>query len=374
MLLDKIRGWFVVLPTLRGWPAARAYTIITLSLFLFGGILAVTYNFFFLQGKLNPGDLGNLSVMPTPVEAKDVPGPINGILYTATEAKVWQSKRPLAVVVENHADSRPQSGLSSADAVYEAIAEGGITRFLALYLTNSVPVSLGPVRSMRIYFLDWLEEYDAVASHVGGNVVAISRIGPEKVKDLDQFYNASTYDRTKDRLAPHNVYTTTERLWTTAEAKGFGGLPSFRIWKFKDEAQGTERPTSQILRLGFGGKDSYKVTWTYSQEKNSYLRSVAGAPQIDRNNNLQIEAKTVVVAVMTYQTGLSFLGDPAARIGTIGSAVAHVFTDGVVTTGTWSKASRTDRTIITSANGQEIPFNRGPIWIEVVPTGSEVSF
>jgi hypothetical protein len=96
--------------------------------------------------------------------------------------------------------------------------------------------------------------------------------------------------------------------------------------------------------------------------------------QIDRNNNQQLEAKTIAVAVMTYQTGLSYPGDPAASIGDIGSGKAYIFTDGVVHPGTWAKASRTDRLTFTDANGQIIPFNRGSVWVEIVPPNTGVEY
>lgn len=376
MILSKISKFLKSLPSLRGREAVRAYGLVGLGLFLFGGALALAYNFIFLPGAvLTPGGVATDSGSRiAPAEARDIPGPINGLLFTATEAKVWQNRRPLGVILENHVDSRPQSGLSSADVVYEAIAEGGITRTLAMYLTNLTPVTLGPIRSMRIYFLDWLEEYDAVASHVGGNQVAQQRIISEKVKDLDQFYNGATYDRVSDRPSPHNVYTNTDRLWQSSERKGYTGASSFPSWKFKDEATASARPSAQTLRLGFQGYPSYKVAWNYNPTDNTYLRSVGGASAIDRNNNQQIGAKTIVVAVMGYRSGLSYPGDLAAKIDNTGSGKAYILTDGVTTEGTWSKKSRTDRTIFTGASGVEIPFNRGPIWIEVVPPGTPIEF
>lgn len=376
MVLSKISTFLKSLPRLRGRQAAKAYGLLGVGLFLFGGVLALAYNFIFLPGAvLTPGGVATGSgSRATPTEARDIPGPINGLLFTASEAKAWQNRRPLGVILENHVNARPQSGLSSADVVYEAIAEGGITRTLAMYLTNLTPVSLGPVRSMRIYFLDWLEEYQAVAAHVGGNIVAMQRIGAEGVRNIDQFYNGATYDRVSDRPAPHNVYTTTDRLWQTAERKGYTGSSTFPSWKFKQEATASARPASQTLRLGFQGYPSYKVIWNYNPADNTYQRSVGGSPDIDRGNNQPVLAKTIAVAVMDYKTGLSYPGDVAAKITNIGSGMAYVLTDGVVTEGTWSKKTRTDRTIFKDAKGVEISFNRGPIWVEVVPPGTPVEF
>lgn len=309
---------------------------------------------------------------------KNIPNPINGVLYNSPDAAKWQNRTPLAVVIENSLDSRPQSGLASADLVYEALAEGGITRQLALYLSVPTPTKVGPIRSIRTYFLDWQAEYQAIGVHVGGNSHALDRIGPEHFKDLDGIYiGKQTFVRTTDRLAPHNDYSGTDLLWLEAENRGYKGLPSFRSWVFKDEnptpagdATASAKLTKSVA-LGFLGDPSYKVIWTYDQPSNSYLRIVGGTPFIDRNNNQQISAKTVIVQVVSYTL---FPEKGALNMTDTGSGVAYVLTDGVVTTGTWHKASVADRTIFTDKAGQEISLNRGPIWVEIVPPGSPVTF
>jgi hypothetical protein len=374
--LDGLKAWLVELQGRTGWAKVRGYSLVAGVLVLFGGLLAFLYNQVFLpHNLLNPASEATLSATPRePQEAKDIPGPINGVFFTASEAKTWQNRHPLAVVIENQIDARPQNGLASADAVYEALAEGGITRYLAMYLTNSSPITVGPIRSVRTYFLDWLEEYDGLAAHVGGNMDALDRIGPEGVKDLDQFYLGATYERSGDRLAPHNVYTNTDRLWAAATKKGYTGAAQFRSWLFKNEATPSARPSQQLLRLGFLGSSSYKVSWTYDQASNQYLRTVGGVDDLDRNSNSRVAAKTVVVEVIPMQTGLTRINEQTIIMNDTGAGKAYVFTDGVVTEGTWSKKSRTDRTTFWDKNDKEIPFNRGPIWIEVIPPNTAIEF
>src|SRR3990172_7597552 len=97
--------------------------------------------------------------------------PLNGALFTKQERDVWETRRPLGVMIENSPDSRPQSGLGTADIVYEAVAEGGITRFMAIFHCNapySVNLMIAPVRSARIYFVNLISEYDGLYNHVGG--------------------------------------------------------------------------------------------------------------------------------------------------------------------------------------------------------------
>jgi hypothetical protein len=98
--------------------------------------------------------------------------PLNGKMFTKGEKEIWERRRPLTVMIENHEESRPQSGLSYADVVYEAVAEGGITRFLSVFYcgVSAQDVIIGPVRSVRVYYLDWASEYGRypLFAHVGG--------------------------------------------------------------------------------------------------------------------------------------------------------------------------------------------------------------
>lgn len=154
------------------------------------------------------------------IEAVDtrVPSKLMGIKVDPAEL----NKKIMTVVIENHPDARPQSGLDKASIVYETLAEGGITRFLAVFQENEV-AEIGPVRSARIYFLDWVLEYDALFAHIGGNIAALDQIGPLKIQDINQFYNANYFWRDNSRVAPHNVYTTTDKLRAAGEKAKYSG-------------------------------------------------------------------------------------------------------------------------------------------------------
>ena len=158
---------------------------------------------------------------------------INGFLVSPEIAQ----KRPLAVIVENHPDARPQSGLGEADIVYETLAEGGITRFLAIFQTREVK-SIGPVRSARDYFAEIANDFGALFAHVGGSDEVLLELQNKHYKNLDdinQFYQASFFERIKLRPAPHNVYTSTEKLRDYLDSKNLNKDNSFAGWLFEDE-------------------------------------------------------------------------------------------------------------------------------------------
>lgn len=288
-------------------------------------------------------------------------------------AKETNNFLPLAVVIENIVGVRPQSGLSSASLVYEALAEGGITRFLAVY-SGAQASEIGPVRSARIYHLDWVSELDALFSHCGGDPYALGLIAGYGIKDLDQMYNGTFYWRKPELSAPHDLFTTSEYLDQGRQSKAWEDQGNFVPWLFKEEKPLAERPENvRDIEVGFLGQ-GYRVTWQYDRENNFYRRLNGGVPHIDKNTGEQITAKNVVVQFMVAK--LKDAGAAAGRLGmhTIGGDQALIFRDGEVVPGIWKKKYREDRTRFYTPDWQEIEFNPGTTWIEVLPLEREVTY
>lgn len=304
-----------------------------------------------------------------PREPRNFPNPINGILYTQSEADKWKNNLPLAVVIENHSDARPQSGLSKADVVYEALAEGGITRFLAVFLAEET--TLGPVRSNRPYFLDWTKEYSAGYAHVGGSPKAQALRASYGIKDLDQFgLGFPTYERVGFRAAPHNVYTTTKKLKSAAKAKGFKGPVKIESWKFTDdEIDLKDRPKKFELRIPYPAF-GMNVLWKYDRKSNTYLRFNGGVSHKDKQTGKQLFAKTIIVQFIPTSLEDSY---GRLRMKSIGKGKVKIFRDGKVLSGTWKKDSRSGRTKFFDAKNKEIALNRGKIWASVVPSDYSLS-
>lgn len=330
------------------------------------------------------------------------PCPINGKLYTKQEKDVWVTRRPLAVMIENHADSRPQSGLSSADVVYEAVAEGGITRFMGVFYCGiaAQTVNLAPVRSAREHYLGWVMEYDALYNHVGGaglcndptvddRAKALCHIQQYKIKDMDQFgISFPTCYRNYDRLdhpvaTEHTMVCVTDKLialakqrgWTNVDAAGVSWDKGFQPWKFKDDAKENERgAATSISFAAWKGYDTeYGVRWEYDKTANIYKRFNGGAPHIDLETKAQLSAKAVAI-LFAKETGPV---DEHAHLlyANTGSGEAIVFQDGKVTKAVWKKEIKSSRTkFFDSATNKEIEFTRGQIWIEMLPTGTAVTY
>lgn len=322
--------------------------------------------------------------------------PINGVKYSKQQKQWWEKHRPLGVMIENHKESRPQSGLSYADVIYEAVAEGGITRFLVIYYCQDAGI-IGPVRSARTYFLDFISEYAdyPLYAHVGGANTpgpadALSQIeeyGWQAYNDLNQFsIGFPTFWRDYERLpgvaTEHTMYSTTTKLWdvgktrklTNVDEDGNSWAEDFSEYEFKEDAPASQRPATQKISFDFWeGYGDYSVQWDFNKEKDNYLRSNGGVPHKDKDTGNQLAAKNVVVLFMKEsRANDGYEGNLHMLYGTKGTGKALIFQDGKEIDGTWSKANRTSRMIIKDNKGQEVKFNRGLIWFEVLAPNTPV--
>lgn len=323
--------------------------------------------------------------------------PLNGALYSKQQKAWWEKHRPLGVMIENHEDARPQSGISSSDVVYEAVAEGGITRFLVIFYCQDAG-TVGPVRSARTYFVDFISEYgkNPLYAHVGGantpgpaNALGqIEDYGWQVYNDMNQFsIGFPTYWRDPDRLGhpvatEHTMYSTTQKLWKVAEERNLTNVDkngaswntTFVPYQFKTEAPLSQRPASQSISFDFWkGYGAYSVKWVYSKESNNYLRYNGGNKHLDKDTDTQLTTKNLVVLYMDESSADDGYEDNAHRLyDDKGTGKALIFMDGKESQGTWSKASREGRLILTVA-GQQVKFNPGRIWFEVLPVGDPVT-
>lgn len=267
---------------------------------------------------------------------------------------------PVAVMIDNSPEARPQAGLSGANYVIEAEAEGGITRYLAIFDSGEIPEKIGPVRSARPYFVDWAQEFSAVYTHCGGSPEALVKITREGIIDLNEFYRADTFWRDSAGVAPHNVYTSGELLKKFLATKNLDE-GKFFPFIFKEEADFDARPEQNEVNITYRLR-GFHVNWVYNKDSNDYTRFVSGQEYKDAQGET-IKAKNIIIQVADAR-----VLDSALRLEMtiIGEGEAYVCRDGVCQAGTWKKKSSTARTRFYDANGQEFEFNPGTTWVEVV--------
>ncbi len=315
--------------------------------------------------------------------------PLNGAMYSKQEKDWWEKHAPMGIMIENEIDARPQSGWSYADVIYEAVAEGGITRTLSIFYCQD-PGIVGPVRSSRTYFLDWISEYGAypLYVHVGGanepgeadalgqiesygwggfnDISGLSVGAPVFVRDYNRVGRDVAYE--------HTDYSNTDQLWSyaastrgiTNTAKGVSWDQNFIPYKFKNDA--TSFGSINALHIEFwSSQQDYTVNWKFDKATDSYLRNDGnGKPYIDRDTEKQISAKNVIVLQMTESDVNDGYTDGVHQLyGDTGTGKAMFFLDGKEVDGTWSKADRTSRTLLTDQNGNPMVFNKGLMWFEI---------
>jgi hypothetical protein len=307
----------------------------------------------------------------TPVPTPSlVAAPLTG--RPVTEAKAEQ--HVIAVMIDDLSPARPQSGLSSASVVWQAPAEGGIPRYMALFQEN-VPGNVGPIRSSRYYFVTWAAEWKSVYAHVGGSPQALATLqkygAGQWVYNADQFRWGGSFWRIQTRYAPHNMYSDGRHLRALAARINADDAPIKAAWRFAPDALPDERPK--------GGRITTKylyntIRYDYDQETNTYLRTVSvEGKERDADTGKRIAPKNVVVMVVHFAP----LGDSPHKglleADTIGSGTAWIATNGKTIKGTWKKTATTAPTRFYDSAGHVVTLTIGQTFIQVMQSATAVT-
>lgn len=273
-------------------------------------------------------------------------------------------ERLVAVMIENSAAARPQSGLQEADVVYEILAEGMITRFIAIFHSQS-PDTFGPVRSIRPYFIELANGLDAIIVHAGSSIHAHFILTKGDQPYLDETTNAGAYfTRVDFRQRPHNVYTNLERIWQGAKDKKYrleGEFPKLQFLAEGEEVAGTSANQVTITY----SSSNYVVGYQYDATSESYRRLVNGEAHVDKETNQPLTTKNLLVIEAPHQM---IANDEAGRreVELDGPGQGYLFQQGKMQAITWE---RTDKKMIRAfINGEEVKYVPGNTWVLVIPT------
>ncbi len=341
------------------WARVRKHRILILSI---AGVVLVagasTGAFFLLYQKpVQVKPVAVVKPVPKPAPVVKYYSPLTGE-QVATQA---DTTAPVtAVMIENSPDARPQSGLKNSGVVFEAIAEAGITRFMVLYQQEK-PALIGPVRSIRLYDAQWVAAFDASIAHVGGSMGGLAEVRNGTYRDIDEFFNGAYYYRSSDRYAPHNMYTTSAKLDALNASKGY--TTSTFTGFSRVDGKPVDVPNATKINVTISSP-LYNSSYLYDKTTNTYARSQAGAPHLDREDG-QITPSVVVVMHVDETTVLQ--DGYREAITTIGSGPATIFQNGTAINVTWHKASKTSQINFTDATGADVPLVRGQTWIAAVP-------
>ncbi|MEX2414720.1 MAG: DUF3048 domain-containing protein [Paenibacillaceae bacterium] len=287
---------------------------------------------------------------------------------TGMGSDVDVKSRPMMFMVENQSKARPQDGLHLADIVYEILAEGEITRFIAVYQSQEAPV-IGPVRSIRPYFVQIGYGLDALVVHAGWSQDAMNMIVAKKVAHFDEVYgDGAYYWRDKIRKAPHNLYTSTELIRKGALKKKFREEwtgPSLTFYSDKETPVITGQPAATVTIPYIQG---YTVGYRYDAMNQRYNRIMAGKLHKDKTTGTQLTAENIIIAFSKH-----IILDNAGRrkVDVIGPGEGYIIQRGQLRNITWENKDGIIRSYI---DGREVELLPGQTWIHVVPIGSQVEY
>jgi hypothetical protein len=323
--------------------------------------------------------------VPTPPPPQYVAATTSGVLVPIAQASL-ATRKPIAVMIDDQIRARPQAGLSEADVVYQAPAEGGIPRYMAIFQTKD-PALIGPIRSARVYFVVWAEEWRAMYVHVGGATNAQNYLYANNGKyvwNVDEIrygVRSGYFDRVPWRQSPHNVYTSGARLQTLCQKIGATKPSTQAFWKFTGPAPLADRPYGGRIVVPYLAN---RITYSYDRVTNTYVRGVTGAAiQVDYGNKDPVTPSTVVVlyqavGYMPRNPNTTDAQKGRLEIGYNGKGRAMVFENGRAISAVWTKSGDYAPTILTYAAGEhageQIPFVRGQVFVQVVATTLAVTW
>ncbi len=319
-----------------------------------------------LPPTVTPTPVASPTPAPTPALAVD---PLTGRLVTPELA----ARHPIAVMVDDHWAARPQSGFTEASIVWQAPAEGGIPRYMMIFGEGN-PTSVGPVRSARLYFVQWAAEWKAVYVHVGGSPQAMAILREkgqgQLVYDADQYRWGTYLWRTTDRVSPHNVYTDGERLRALAARVGAAPLEAPKpAWRFAPDAALDLRPAGARIDVAYHlGAFSYR----YDRPSNTWRRYVDGKVQRDRGSSEVVAPKNVVVMEVAFGS-LGAGQHGRLEAANVGSGPAWIATNGTIVRGTWKKTSVASPTRFFDRAGKLVTLTVGQTFVQVMPSGTPVT-
>ena len=294
----------------------------------------------------------------------------------AAEEKTVQvfsgNDRPFAVMIDNHSDAWPQAGLNQAYMVYEIIVEGGETRLMALFKGVDLD-KIGPVRSARHYFIDYAMENDAIYVHFGQSPQAQSDIKKYSINDINGISeDGTTFWRVKDKYAPHNAVTSTEKLLASAKSKNYRTTSTeTSVLKYvTDEVNLEDGQVAETITIPHS--DLQTVTYEYDTENQVYVRYARGEEQVDWDTEEPVTTKNIIITFCDNYTLTDSENKGRQGLKNIGTFDGYYITNGKAIKIQCIKEARDEKTIYQDMNGNEIEVNDGNTFVHICPTDADV--
>lgn len=289
------------------------------------------------------------------------------------EAEIFKGNdRPIAVMIDNHQDAWPQAGLQKAYMVYEIIVEGGETRLMALFKGQNID-EIGPVRSARHYFIDYVMENNAIYTHFGQSPQAQSDLKKFRIDDINGIAeDGTTFWRTKAKYAPHNAMTSTEKLLQSAKNKKYKTTSTEEsILKYvTDEVNFEEGQEANSVTIPHSNLQTVK--YVYNAENKVYERYARNKKQTDLNTKQGITVKNIIITFCENYTLTDKENKGRQGLKNIGTFDGYYITNGKAIKIKCEKTARDQKTVYKDLNGNIIEVNDGNTFVNICPTNAKV--
>ncbi|MGD7054431.1 DUF3048 domain-containing protein [Sutcliffiella horikoshii] len=302
--------------------------------------------------------------------ATEVSEPMEQAPFTGEMVEEKVDARPVAVMVNNDIKARPQSGLHKADVVYEVLAEGDITRLLAIFHSD-MPETVGPVRSSRAYFVDLAKAYDALYVFHGWSPGAKEKIQAGEVDGINGLtYDGTLFKRASFRKAPHNSYISSENIQKGAEQLNYETQAEVLPFTFlkKGQINPYEGTALEQVKIEYSSRQATHVEYRYDAEQKAYVRYSGGVKHTDLETEEEIVAHNVFL-VETSHLVVDKQGRREIDITSGGNGV--LIQHGERFNVEWKSV---DGKILPYKNGEQVPLVPGKTWIQIIPDFEKVIY
>ena len=300
----------------------------------------------------------------------------NNLIVAPVEEKKVQiyqgNDRPIAVMIDNHNLAWPQGGLNEAYMVYEIIAEGGETRLMALFKGANVE-KIGPVRSARHYFLDYAMENDAIYAHFGESPQAKSDMSKFSIHDIDGIAeDGTTFWRVKDKSAPHNAATSTEKLLQSAKNKNYRTTSTKEsVLNYVTDEVNLENGQGAIS-VTIPHSTLQIVKYVYDEENKVYERYARNKSQKDWTSGKPVTTKNIIITFCDNYTLTDKENKGRQGLKNIGTFDGYYITNGKAIKIKCIKEDRDEQTRYEDLEGNEIKVNDGNTFVQICPIAAKV--
>lgn len=277
-------------------------------------------------------------------------------------------QRPIMVMINNAPQARPQSGLNQADLIYEVLAEGEMTRFLTVFQSQR-PEVIGPVRSIRPYFIQIGAGFDAVLIHSGGSPDALATLSRSDYSHVDEIPNGKYFWREQFRKPPHNLYTKPELIEQAIADKGMRKTVEPIHFPFlPEDAVIAEGEPAKKVEITFHSLN--KAMFQYDTEQKKYLRFTNGEPHLDLVDNQQLAATNLLVVAARHR----ILDSEGRReVDVVGPGDGYLFRQGKAQKIKWKRSNGVIRAYADETMTKELPLLPGQTWVEIVPNAPGIA-